>query len=94
VQFKEWFHTGAHTVLWLFLPKDADGLSSIEAFLRGNIVKIVATIKGDSQILVAHVLSPTGGMVLCAGGEFSSTPEGFRRFRVKAVGGHGSVEEL
>jgi len=93
-EFKRWLEAGPTSALWLFPPEEAGGLSSIEAFLRGNIVKIVQALNGDSQILVAHASSTAGGVVLCAGGELSATPDGFRRFRINVVGEQVSVEEL
>jgi hypothetical protein len=85
-EFKQWLKAGHSSALWLFPPSEANGLSSLEAFLSGNIVRIVQALKGDSQILVAHAPSKTGGVVLCAGGEFSATPHGFRRLRLNVAG--------
>ena len=93
-EFKRWLNAGHSADLWLFPPSEADGLLSIEAFLRGNIVKIVQTLGADSQILVAHASLNAGGVVLCAGGEFSATPDGFRRLRIKVAGEQVGVEEL
>jgi hypothetical protein len=93
-EFKQWLEAGHRSALWLFPPEEAGGLSSIEAFLRGNIVKIVQALNGDSQILVAHASSTAGGIVLCAGGEFGATPDGFRRLRINVAGEQVGVEEL
>jgi hypothetical protein len=94
MEFKQWLDAGHRGALWLFRPNEAGGLSSIDAFLRGNIIRIIQTLNGDSQILVAHASSTAGGVIVCAGGEFSSTPDGFRRFRIKKAGEQVSVEEL
>ncbi len=93
-EFKQWLEAGHSSTLWLFPPDEADCLSNIEAFLRGNIVKIVQALSGDSQILVVHASSTAGGIVLCAGGEFSATPDGFRRLRINVAGEQVGVEEL
>lgn len=94
IEFRQWLKAGHNSALWLFSPAEADGLLSIEAFLRGNIVRIVQALNGDSQILVAHASSTGGGVVLCAGGEFSATPAGFRRLRINVAGEQVGVEEL
>jgi hypothetical protein len=94
MEFKRWLEAGHSSALWLFPPEEAGGLSSIEAFLRGNIVRIVQALNGHSQILVAHASSTAGGVVLCAGGEFSATPDGFRRLRINVAGDQVGVEEL
>jgi hypothetical protein len=93
-EFEQWLKAGHSSALWLFPPSEANGLSSIEAFLHGNIVRIVQTLNGDSQILVAHAQSKASGIVLCAGGEFSETPHGFRRLRINVAGEQVDVEEL
>jgi hypothetical protein len=93
-EFKQWLKEGHSSALWLFPPSEANGLSSIEAFLRGNIVRIVQALSGDSQILLAHAPARAGGIVLCAGGEFSETPRGFRRLRINVAGEQAGVEEL
>lgn len=93
-EFKRWLDAGHRGALWLFPTEEAGGLSGIEAFLRGNIVRIVRALNGDSQILVAHASSTAGGVIVCAGGEFCATPDGFRRLRIKMAGEQVSVEEI
>lgn len=94
MEYKHWLEAGHSSTLWLFPPAEAGGLLSIEAFLRSNIVRIVQALNGDSQIVVAHASSKAGGVVLCAGGEFSATPDGFRRLRINVAGDQVAVEEL
>ena len=93
---EQWVGAGAAANLMLFANSDdaEEALQGVEGFLRGNSAKIVEALAGDRQIVVAHAVSADGAALVCAGGEFETTPQGFRRFEIREVGEDLQVREV